>query len=67
MNEIRYTQGMWQEMNTYYNNTYRLQFNLYNEIVSLGRTLSGMADEVIIIHRPDKLSPRKKIMKHTMD
>ena len=26
-----------------------------------------MADEVITIHRPDKMSPKKKLMLHKMD
>jgi hypothetical protein len=33
----------------------------------LGQTFLDRADEVITIHRPDKLSPRKEVMKHTMD
>jgi hypothetical protein len=70
MNEINYTQGMWLDMDTYYNQ-YRL-YGMYGsrtcqEITMLGRTLFDRADEVIIIHRPDKLSPRKEVMKHTME
>jgi hypothetical protein len=67
MNEINYTQGMWQEMDTtYYNHQYRL-YNLCQEITMLGQTFLDRADVVITIHRPDKLSPRKEVMKHTMD
>lgn len=65
MNEINYTQGMWAEMETYHN-----QYRMYNpcqEITMLGRNLFDRADVVITIHRPDKLSPRKEVMKHTMD
>lgn len=65
MNEINYTQGMWAEMETYHN-----QHGLYNrcqEITMMCRTLLDRSDEFIIIHRPDKLSPRKEVMKHTMD
>jgi hypothetical protein len=65
MNEINYTQGMWAEMETYYNHQYRLH-NLCQDIIMV-RNLFDRADEVIIIHRPDKLSPRKEVMKHTMD
>ena len=65
MNEINYTQRMWVEMETYHN-----QHGLYNrcqEITMMCRTLLDRADEVIIIDRPDNLSPRKEVMKHTMD
>ena len=66
MNEINYTQGMWQEMDTtYYNHHYRLH-NLCQEITML-RNLFDRSDEFIIIYRPDKLSPRKEVMKHTME
>ena len=70
MNEINYTQGMWAEMDTYYNQ-YRLH-GMYGsrareEITSLGQTFLDRADEVVTIHRPDNLSPRKEVMKHTMD
>jgi hypothetical protein len=64
MNEINYTQGMWAEMETYHN--HRMS-TLCQEITMLGRTFLDRADEVIIIHRPDIMSPRKEVMKHTMD
>ena len=49
-------------MNDYYNR----QMTLYNEIRSaqvtqVGRELMLMAQEYIIIHRPDKLSPKKNL------
>ena len=65
MNEINYTQGMWAEMETYHNQ-YRM-YNLCHEITMMAQTFLDRADEVIIIHRPDNLSPRKEVMKHTMD
>jgi len=64
MNEINYTQGMWAEMGTYHNHR---MYNLCQEIGLMAQTFLDRADEVIIIHRPDKLSPRKEVMKHTMD
>ena len=71
MNEINYTQGMWVEMETYYNQ-YRLS-GMYGSrareemITMMAQTFLDRADEVIIIDRPDNLSPRKEVMKHTMD
>lgn len=55
---------MWAEMETYHN--HRMS-TLCQEITMLGRTFLDRADEVIIIHRPDIMSPRKEVMKHTMD
>ena len=45
---------------------YRRQMALYMEIraeqvTQLGRELMLMAQDYIIIHRPDKLSPKKKV------
>ena len=45
---------------------YRRQIDLYNEIMAERITMSGrqfleMANMVITIHRPDKLSPKKKV------
>lgn len=45
---------------------YRRQMDLYNEIMAERITMSGrqfleMANMVITIHRPDKLSPKKKV------
>ena len=45
---------------------YRRQMDLYNEIraeriIMVGRQFLDMADMVITIHRPDKLSPKKKM------
>ena len=49
-------------MNDYYNT----QMALYNELKSaqvtrLGRELMLMAQEHIVIHRPDKLTPKKRL------
>lgn len=55
---------------------YRRQMALYTEAMSEAVTISGrqllemMGSEpnnIIIIHRPDKMSPRKKLMAHKMD
>ena len=55
---------------------YRRQMALYTEAMSQAITISGRRflemmgcepNNIIIIHRPDKLSPKKKVMKHTMD
>ena len=55
---------------------YRRQMALYTEAMSQAITISGRRflemmvcepNNIIIIHRPDKLSPKKKLMKHTMD
>ena len=64
MNEINYTQRMWVEMETYHN--HRLS-TLCQEITMMAQTFLDRADEVVTIHRPDNLSPRKEVMKHTMD
>ena len=67
MNEINYTQGMWAEMDTtYYNNQYR-SYNLFQEITMMAQTFLDRADGVVTIHRPDIMSPRKEVMKHTME
>ena len=54
---------------------YRRQMTLYTEAMSQAITISvrqflemmGCEPNNIIIHRPDKLSPRKKLMTHKMD
>lgn len=70
MNEINYTQGMWADLD------YRRQMTLYTEAMSQSLTISGRQflemvgcepNNIIIIRRPDKLSPKKEVMKHTMD
>jgi hypothetical protein len=49
---------------------YRRQMALYTEAMSQAITISGrqfLEMDVIIIHRPDKLSPKKAVMTHKMD
>lgn len=55
---------------------YRRQMTLYTEAMSQAITISGRQflemmgcepNNIIIIHRPDKLSPKKKLMAHKMD
>ena len=57
-------------MNNY--DYYNRQMALYDEIRStqvtrVGRELMLMAQEYIVIHRPDKLSPKKKLKRMAFD
>ena len=55
---------------------YRRQMTLYTEAMSQAVTISGRQflemigyepNNITIIHRPDKMSPKKKVMAHKMD
>lgn len=51
---------------------YRRQMALYTESITIsGRHFLEMMgcepNNIIIIHRPDKMSPKKKLMAHKMD
>jgi len=51
---------------------YRRQVEYYREVMEQPHYINAewfleMADMVITIHRPDKLSPKKKVMAHKMD